>query len=162
MNQKTVNAFVKFLQARGAEILKTTNEWELIRFYANGQTSIIYKNRAGGVTYTGEALKAFQAYHTSQPWACDTRKHGRGPNRPSVKIRTLLARDGDKCFFCGDPIPQGEESIEHLLPLAHGGTHHISNLALAHGPCNQGAGHLSIIQKIALRESRLYGRLATV
>jgi 5-methylcytosine-specific restriction endonuclease McrA len=31
-------------------------------------------------------------------------------------------------------------TIDHVVPLALGGTNELSNLALAHGPCNSGKG----------------------
>lgn len=152
MKAKVVEAFKRFLDARGAEVLVPTNEWEVLRFRANGAVSVIYRNKAGGHTFTGEAVKAFEAYSNNKPWVSEARQRNGRPNGVSVKIRTLLHRDGNRCFYCFLPIPPGEESIEHLLPLAHGGTHHLSNLVLAHRPCNTDAGHLPIMTKIKRRE----------
>lgn len=56
--EQRLKRFQKFLASNGAEVLPVTNEWELVRFNANGVTSIVYKNKRGNVTYVGEAHAA--------------------------------------------------------------------------------------------------------
>jgi len=65
----------------------------------------------------------------------------------------VMERDGNNCWFCAKPL-NGDVSLEHLQPLALGGTWKLDNLALAHGGCNKAAGHLSRFKKEALREQR--------
>lgn len=66
-------------------------------------------------------------------------------SRSPRELRDLVrARDGDDCSICGQPvdftIPAGEwmgPSLEHVVPLAAGGTNDPANLRLAHAfPCN--------------------------
>lgn len=49
-------------------------------------------------------------------------------------------RDQWKCRVCGDGYRTSQEyawEIDHWIPLAKGGTNHISNLVLAHKRCNR-------------------------
>lgn len=48
--------------------------------------------------------------------------------------RRILAVS-DVCHICGQP---GADSVDHVIPLAHGGTEDLSNLRPAHmHPCNR-------------------------
>ena len=70
--------------------------------------------------------------------------------RDKIVIR-LLARDGSDCFYCGKHL--GEDvTLEHLTPLALGGSWADDNLALAHRGCNHAAGHLTRFEKETLRK----------
>lgn len=40
------------------------------------------------------------------------------------------------CKLCGMPIAFEETTLDHIVPIAHGGPHHKSNLQLAHQHCN--------------------------
>ncbi len=51
----TITAFRTWLSQVGADVLAPTNEWEMIRWQANGVTSVIYQNKKGDRTYVGEA-----------------------------------------------------------------------------------------------------------
>lgn len=62
-------------------------------------------------------------------------------------VRILLARDGDRCFWCnvrfrGDVLP----TIEHLLPRSEGGGNGLDNLALACHWCNQKRGVMPVAE----------------
>lgn len=55
----------------------------------------------------------------------------------------ILDRDGWICGICGDPIPRDVEwpgalspSVDHIVPLAHGGPHSQANVQAAHLQCN--------------------------
>lgn len=52
-------------------------------------------------------------------------------------------------------------SIEHLVPKAHGGPTHLSNLFLAHKSCNAKAGHLSASEKLKIRDRAHQEKFAT-
>lgn len=140
-------AFRDWLSANGAQVLEPTNEWELIRFKSDSGTSVIYKDKGSRLTFTGEALKAWEAFKHGQGWrAMPATKR----KKSSTIIQSIRARDGDDCFFCAQPVSVEEESEEHLVPATHGGPNHISNLFLAHRVCNAKVGHLSAPEKIAL------------
>ena len=74
--------------------------------------------------------------HTPKPWA------GAKDRRPGALTgRTLqqrnarvLARHGGRCHVCGGP---GADRVDHIRPLAEGGSEHDSNLAPIHDrPCH--------------------------
>lgn len=69
----------------------------------------------------------------------------------AARIRSLLARDGGDCFYCGLDL-RDDVSLEHLLALADGGTWRLANLALAHRKCNELAADLAVVEKVRLRE----------
>jgi hypothetical protein len=45
-------------------------------------------------------------------------------------------RDGGICQLCGEPIPSGDMHVDHIRPVALGGTDHVSNLQASHSRCN--------------------------
>lgn len=140
-------AFRDWLSANGAQVLEPTNEWELIRFKSDTGTSVIYKDKGDRLTFTGEALKAWEAFKGGQGWrAMPATKR----KKSSTVIQSIRARDGDDCFYCLKPVSVEDESLEHLVSVTHGGPNHISNQLLAHRVCNCNAGHLSAPEKIAL------------
>lgn len=69
-------------------------------------------------------------------------------------LNALIRRDGPSCFYCGADTTEDDRSLEHLVPLAHGGPNHLSNLVLAHGRCNSDANHMSVMEKIKRRETQ--------
>lgn len=44
-----------------------------------------------------------------------------------------------RCWWCGKPI-EGEYHIDHIIPLARGGSNAPENICLAHPKCNQSKG----------------------
>lgn len=51
----------------------------------------------------------------------------------------VLQRDaGRACQLCGEP--GGLTSVDHIVPVAHGGTHDLDNLQAVHPWCNSRKG----------------------
>lgn len=147
---KRVDVFNAWLTARGAEVMLPTNQWEVTRWRANGQTHVLYVNRRGFLSMSDDVKKAVFAFLGQQSWSAGVATK-RKPTK-DVEIRALLKRDGDECFLCG--LALGDDcTVEHLVSLAHGGPNHIANKALAHEICNNTMGHLSLMEKIRLRET---------
>lgn len=143
-----MTAFRDWLSGCGAQVLEPTNDWELVRFKAGDETSIIYRNKVGGVRYTGLAEPAWRAFSRGLAWRAKPPTIRK--KRMSPMVRTIRARDGDLCFYCQRQVGADSESVEHLVAVTHGGPNHISNLFLAHKDCNAQAGHLSAPEKIRL------------
>ena len=142
--------FIEFLTKSGAEILETTNPWEVARFKTANGVCVVYSNSKGRITYSNKyAQEAYAAFVDDRPWIAVSKKER--IKRKSVE-QILLERDGSKCFYCGgefrDDTPP---TLEHFLSIANGGGDHLSNLALACEACNQEAGNLAIVDKIKLR-----------
>jgi 5-methylcytosine-specific restriction endonuclease McrA len=61
----------------------------------------------------------------------------------SVSRARIAERDGYRCHLCGRAVRMRAKaphplspSLDHLVPLAAGGRHEPSNVALAHYACN--------------------------
>lgn len=141
--------FSHWLGERGAQVQAATSEWELLRFKANRKTSIVYRNSAGALTFTGEAESAWKSYLSAGSWrGCDSTKRSK---KTSTEVRSLLARDGEFCFLCGRAL-ESDITVEHLVAVAHGGPNHLSNKALMHRLCNERVNHLSVVEKVRIRD----------
>ena len=81
----------------------------------------------------------------------DQRRAGKHARRARMKAAfvapvsplAIYKRDGWQCWLCLDPIdphadPQGDHgpSLDHVIPLANGGTHEPANVRAAHRGCN--------------------------
>ncbi len=156
LNKHNLERFKGWLIAQGATLLNPTNQYEVLRFEHRGVTSIIYKNAKGAwSSMVGDAAGAIKAFTKGRSWTTEAIRAPLGTAKRAKYVTELLARDGNRCFFCNRIMQENELSIEHLVPRVHGGPHHLSNLALAHRDCNQQAGHLSAVEKIALREKNI-------
>ena len=152
MQTKELKQYCKFLESAGAEMLKPTSQWEVVRFRANGRTGIVYRNKNEALTFFDEAEKAWDAFKNRTPWEAIKQQKTTRKSASSVLKRSLLDRDGSGCFYCGKDMQPGTETIEHLLSLKHGGKHHIDNMALTPKECNLLAGSVSVVEKVKLRE----------
>jgi 5-methylcytosine-specific restriction endonuclease McrA len=61
-----------------------------------------------------------------------------------VAIKAIYRRAREvknvKCYLCGELIPMGDRHVDHIVPLAKGGAHTASNLAVACAKCNESKG----------------------
>ena len=64
-----------------------------------------------------------------------------------MSAEEIQARDGNDCSICGLPVPKNTPrlhplaaEVDHIVPIARGGTHNPKNLALAHKTCNIAKG----------------------
>lgn len=79
----------------------------------------------------------------------------------------VFKRDGFKCLYCGSHPPQVLLHVDHVVPVAGGGTNAIDNLVTACEPCNLGKGArgLEVVPQsladkaaqVAEREAQLLG-----
>lgn len=54
----------------------------------------------------------------------------------SVDPVAVFERDGWVCGICGEAIARGEQSLDHVIPLARGGEHSYANVQASHLRCN--------------------------
>ena len=91
--------------------------------------------------------------------------------RDSERFAKVRERDGDNCWQCGHPMvfdgPHPNKgraaTIEHVLPLAKGGTSALDNLRLCHVGCNRHLADRDPGQKERMRHPRarsLFGNRA--
>tara|TARA_R110001632_G_scaffold75535_1_gene171911 strand:+ start:932 stop:1408 length:477 start_codon:yes stop_codon:yes gene_type:complete len=147
--------FKSYLIENGVQILEPTNEWEVIRFEVNGNTSVIYKSNKGKLSYTGDSTEICQAYRNKEKFPIRKHKNRRLMKNKNHKINLLMKRDGLNCFYCGKILGSSEMTVEHILSRSCGGNNHISNLALCCKGCNVEAGHKSVVEKVKMREAKL-------
>ena len=143
--------FHAWLLERGSEIRPSPNSYEVARFTTPEGVGIVYRNGSNALTsWVGGADTAWAAWKDGTAWAVGERAKRQGGKR-AHRIKALTERDGYGCWFCGRPL--GDDiTLEHLVAVAHGGPDHLSNLVLAHQGCNQRADHLSVAEKVRLRE----------
>lgn len=57
-----------------------------------------------------------------------------------VDPTAIRERDGGLCGICGSEVAIAEQSLDHIIPLALGGTHEPANVQIAHRRCNSRKG----------------------
>jgi HNH endonuclease len=74
----------------------------------------------------------------------------------SVSLAYIVERDGRRCHICGRLVRMRAKAprplsptLDHLVPLADGGAHESSNVALAHFACNVARGVAGPAQLLA-------------
>jgi 5-methylcytosine-specific restriction protein A len=71
---------------------------------------------------------------------------------PSAAVRIrVMKRDRFQCTYCGVPGTDAELEIDHIVPVARGGSHHMSNLTTACRSCNQSKSDGVLTPKRAAR-----------
>ena len=150
---KDIAAFKDWLIARGAIVDAPTNEWEILRVRTCDGVLVAYRNKAGKETWPEGLLDLREAFDAGRaiPLSPDLKSRKRSRHL----IEALAVRDGMACWFCGRgfTLPEDREiTIEHLVPVCHGGPNHMSNLVLACEPCNHAAGNMPVVAKVAFRE----------
>jgi hypothetical protein len=66
---------------------------------------------------------------------------------PSAEVRIrVYKRDRFRCTYCGVAGTDAELEVDHIVPVAGGGSHHISNLTTACRACNQKKGSRTVEQ----------------
>jgi 5-methylcytosine-specific restriction endonuclease McrA len=58
----------------------------------------------------------------------------------TVDPAAIRERDLGMCGICGEFVAVEDQSLDHVVPLARGGTHEPTNVQLAHRRCNSRKG----------------------
>lgn len=71
------------------------------------------------------------------------RRRGALDGGEKITLREIAERDGWKCHLCGEHVEDqpydyraSDGTLDHLIPVADGGTHTRDNVRLAHMGCN--------------------------
>lgn len=171
-NKFDVEGFLVYLAEQGCEVGKPSNPYEVVRYRAywkrskRPETQIVYAKENGLLTWMKGTQGHYRAFmqgksivEQSPPTpitfikgepACPNEQNLGGSGK-SAKVRAkLLKRDGDECWFCGEPMGT-DCTIEHLVPKANGGRNTMANYALAHRKCNQAAANKPLVEKLEMR-----------
>lgn len=101
-----------------------------------------YRRHWGSIRSACEALAAFHAGKISRPQLLAGRPDG--PARTTVPLKdrwAVLKRDNYRCTRCGASPASNhtvELEVDHIVPVARGGTNDLGNLQTLCRPCNQG------------------------
>lgn len=70
----------------------------------------------------------------------------RGVAVSAINREAVAQRDGWMCSICGKRVTRETWSLDHVVPLALGGSHTYGNVTLAHRSCNcrRGTGRLAV------------------
>lgn len=136
----------KKLDARNAEYRKAHSE-ELRVYSANWRAKNQDRIRATRVRYSREHPEKQKA------WAANNldKIASYAAMRRAVKMQVTiedrkaiaavyrLAKSATRipCYLCGKPTKKGKRHVDHVIPLATGGKHASSNLAICCAGCNQ-------------------------
>lgn len=66
----------------------------------------------------------------------------------------VFKRDGFQCQYCGAKAPEAVLHVDHVKPVAEGGTNDLLNLVTACQPCNLGKGARELSDDSALQKQR--------
>lgn len=69
---------------------------------------------------------------------------------PTKPLDRLMYAQGYVCFFCKDPLPPGEASVEHLVASANGGSNNDENCVACCKSLNALLGKKSLKEKIQI------------
>jgi hypothetical protein len=159
-DEKLMSQFADYLRAQGISLLNSSdkNAYEVLRFQAMDKVSIIYKNKYGELTYTGDSLDAMLAFCSGKRFV--PKPPALNGKQRKTKREQLVERDGTRCFYCGGEMCfevglPASASIEHLIGRARGGTEDLSNLVLAHAKCNGDIGDMDLVEKIKARDKMI-------
>lgn len=65
--------------------------------------------------------------------------------KPKTSIRyskgNVFLRDGYKCQYCGSHLTKQQCTLDHVLPVSHGGKSTFENATTSCGPCNANKGN---------------------
>jgi 5-methylcytosine-specific restriction endonuclease McrA len=67
------------------------------------------------------------------------RRRARVANAPQIEridTAAIAWRDGYRCYLCGKALTRKQITLDHVIPLARGGTHTADNLRVACRSCN--------------------------
>lgn len=149
--QTKLESIKAWLKSHGAEVLVPTSEWEVLRFRDGDGVHVIYRNKRQTLTMQGKADMCWRAFHSKSKWRPKPIKAKTKSRNLRPQLQAVIKRDGDNCWLCGRKLGR-DVSPEHLVPRVFGGPNHIANIVATHSACNRMAGHLSVAEKVRLRE----------
>lgn len=84
-------------------------------------------------------IKNYKRNNPDKMYANDQKRRARKRAAPYelVNRQSIIERDNSTCYlWCGRKLLPNEITLDHVIPLARGGTHTADNLRVACGPCN--------------------------
>lgn len=87
-------------------------------------------------------VRAYRLRNPGKHAEIENRRRARKLAQFVAPVDPVTIRDRDKglCGICGHAVASDEQSLDHIVPLARGGTHEPANVQLAHRSCNSRKG----------------------
>ena len=75
--------------------------------------------------------------------ACAHWVRDNGGTHTAAAVRSQYGRQRGRCYWCGKKVPWGKKHVDHVVPLALGGSNGPENLVVSCVRCNarKGAKH---------------------
>ncbi|CAM5207825.1 HNH endonuclease OS=Bosea thiooxidans OX=53254 GN=SAMN05660750_03367 PE=4 SV=1 [Bosea thiooxidans] len=150
-----LDAFKAWLTDCGAVLIAPTSQWEILRVQTCDGVQVVYRNAKDVQTWPEPLVVAREAFERGNRMSLSPDMRARKKLRHLVE--EIAARDGLWCWFCEAGFlgpDSGEVTIEHLVAKSHGGPDHLSNLVIACKGCNGLVGHMSVSEKVAIRDRK--------
>lgn len=117
-------------------------------WYAANRERIIEKRRAEYPTRRGANIASAKAWAEANPEKA--REHFRmarrkrrarakdaGGTHTAADLASILKAQGNRCAYCRCSLARAEKHVDHVIPLARGGSNGRENLQYLCRPCNQ-------------------------
>lgn len=133
------------------------------RYYRLHRNELRHRNHEYALAHAEEARKraeAWQRNHPEKARANRAKRRARERNalvsltseqRKAIEDIYKRAKEAPRvrCYLCGKLIPKGHRHVDHIVPLAKGGKHVPSNLAIVCDQCNWHK-HTKLPQEVGL------------
>lgn len=144
-NRDALNATRRTSWTNDPEATEKAKERHRRWYAANRERVSEYRRRLYSERQAETGAATVAAYRRANPGKqaeIENRRRARllGQFVAPVKFEEIWQRDGGICQLCHLPIAQAEASLDHIVPLARGGTHEPANVQLAHRRCNSRKG----------------------
>jgi len=137
---RVVKRTAVFVQSGRARAYRAANRERVnatSRAYAARYPEKVYAASRAWVARNREKVREYQGRRNARR---------RGQVVSPVSFEDIWQRDGGRCGICGGAVERDKVVLDHILPLACGGTHEPSNVRIAHHACNNRRLHLGSAQ----------------
>jgi 5-methylcytosine-specific restriction endonuclease McrA len=138
---KAQRAYQKsYYAAWKAQNLDRWRQYQQAYYLANREEKIAYATARNQQhrEASNAAIRRWKQANRDKVTDYENRRRARlleNPYEP-IERQSVFDRDGWRCHLCGGEVTREDVSIDHLLPLARGGSHTYENVATAHYRCN--------------------------
>lgn len=110
------------------------------QYFANYRKNNLEKIRHNQRTWERENREHVRLKGRVQSSKRRAKKRANGGKYSNADIKLLLKSQGNKCWWCGEPL-EGKYEIDHRIPLDRGGSNSPRNLCITHQWCNRSKGN---------------------
>ena len=155
-NPEKVQAYKKQWNIDNAE---HTHEYNLAYYWSDPETARarrrqwVEEHREQSRAYARTNIKLWRKKNPTKKRALDLRRRAQingSPHTETVDKAIIYKRDKEICSLCHTKVAWEDVSLDHIIPLALGGTHTYKNIALAHWLCNVRKNVKAITQQMRL------------